>query len=154
MPNPFEAMAERQMSAPAKRQVARTEERAERERISMVPTPLEKKLQDSAAQLKMYRKWRKGVRSDIVAGHRDWFAGLLRLLRKMSWLDVELVVKYVSDAKWLRKADETTRWETLRFIDDAIGRSRVRQGLPEMDDGLPDEPLTPFIKIRRLLMRF
>lgn len=158
MTNPFEEIGERQISGAVKAKERAKERvaanRAERERVIMVPTPLEKKLQDARAQLSLYRKWRRGVREEIIAAHREELTNLLRLLRRLDWARVEEVVDFVKGARWLLESDEDTRFVTLDLIDASIGRARIRNGRAGIDDGLPDEPLTPFIRLRRLLMRF
>ena len=158
MTSPFGQVADAQLSGAQKareRGKIRVEaRRVERERVILMPTPLEKKQQDAAVQMKLYRAWRRSIRTEILAECGPQFADLLRLIRNLEWTRAEDVVDFVRGARWLRRADDETRFETLRLIDGSLGRARVRHGLSELDDGLPGEPLTPFLKIRKMLMHF
>jgi MoxR-like ATPase len=150
--NPFEAMAERQMNGAQKSRERRVE-RAEAKRSgNQKPAWLEKKQHDDAVLAKMYRAWRRGIRDEIVRVHGRDFAALLRVIRALEWTRADRVVEHVHDAWWLRRADADTRLATLHYIDESLCRARIRYGLQAtFDDGLPGEPPSPFIKIRRLL---
>jgi hypothetical protein len=150
--NPFEQLADRQLNSAAKRKIEKREAKEERVRAIMVPTAREKKQQDAAAQLKLYRAWRSNIKKAVAAAHGSNFAALLRLIRGLEWRDADKVVDFVEGAHWLLEADEDTRLETLKFIDASFIRARIRDGRSPIDDGLPGEPDTPFVMIRWMLM--
>lgn len=150
--NFFEQAGDRQLSGAQKakeRAKVRTQEK--REAKLRPPSPLEQKQIEGAVLAKMYRAWKRQIRRELIEAHGRDFAELMRLLRNLHWTDAERVVEYVENAMWLRRADPDTRFSTLGYIDSSLERSRVRYGLPPLDDGLWDEEPGPFIKIRRLL---
>lgn len=159
MTNYFEQMADRQTVSPVKAKLRAAEKRQAKkdERANGVlakPTWLELKREEDAILAKLYRRWRAGIKAEVVARHAAEFAALLRLIRKLSWASAPAVVDFVDRAGWLHTADEGTRLETLRFIEDSFCRARVRAGLPTFDDALWDEPPTPFLQIRKRLFGF
>lgn len=156
MTNFFEQVADSQTVSPVKAKMAAAERRQAKkeERANGVlakPTWQELKREEDAVLAKLYRRWRAGVKAEVVAANVPGFANLLRLIRKLDWANAPRVVDFVESAEWLHHADENTRLETLRFIEDSFCRSRVRHGLPTFDDALPGEPLTPFLAIRKRL---
>lgn len=155
MTNPFEAHAARQMTGAQRAEVRRQERVSLRQaEKARPPSPLEKKMKETAELLKLYRKWRREVRAEVAAAHAREFAALMRLLRNLNWGNAPKVVDFVHDAWWLRNGDEDTKHITLDLIDASLCRARVRHGLPHADDGLPGEPTPPFIKIRRFIMGY
>lgn len=154
--NPFEAMAERQMNGAQKAKVRATQRRDDRREakaqgILQKPSPLMQKQMDAAILMKDYRKWRNAIKMEIAERHGADFAALMRLLRNLSWVNVERVVDHVRSAAWLIGTDDDTRFETLRFIDSSFCRSRVREGLHEFDDGMWDDPPGPMHRVKAIL---
>ena len=160
MTNPFEALAAVQMNGAQKAKERSAERvRVRREERDRPPTELEKKQAESAILLSMYRKWRAEVKASILERHRDGFAALLRLIRNLEYHNVHKVLTFVESAEWLLDADEDTKFSVLRYIDESICRSRIRQALPTWDDieefsafceGRTIEP-SPSIRIIQLL---
>lgn len=154
MTNYFEQQAERQTPPAARAKIIRDEKRQAKWDAILRPSPLQLKQMDAAILMKEYRKWRRSIKDEIAAAHGEGFADLMRRLRNLQWARAEEIVDFVFAARWLREADEDTRFETLRFIDSAFCLSRVRDGRPTFDDGLPGDPLQPFHKVRYLLFSF
>lgn len=152
--NPFEAMANRQLNGAHRGRIEREEAQIERQRAIMMPTPLEKRRAEKAELMRQYRAWRRECQDEIIRQHGHDFAALLRLIRNLSWPNAHLVVDFVLKADWMRAMDQDMRLRTLDFIESSFCRARVREGLSMMDDGLWDEPLTPFLKIRRSLFGY
>jgi hypothetical protein len=116
----------------------------------MVPSPLERKLYDQSQQLKRFREWKREIRSGLLTGdYAPEITQLLKLLRKLPEPDV--IVRFIQDAQWLRNGSAVMRHAVFEYVDAAMIRWRVRHGLPSFDDGLPDEPPSAFVTIRRLL---
>lgn len=156
MTNPFEALAERQMpsATKAKHRVAeKREARREEARVRKL-SPLEKKQQEQAKLLSLYRDYRRKLRQGIVDQHGADFAGLVRLIRNSHPDREQLIHDHVARSGWLLEADEDTRMATLSYIDAAFASGRTRDGRPPIDDPLWGEPLSPFLKIRKLLAGF
>ncbi|RPH72705.1 MAG: hypothetical protein EHM78_02040 [Myxococcaceae bacterium] len=112
---------------------------------------LEKKQKEQNAQLKLYREWKRLVRDDIKKAHGQDFANLMRILRNLKLAEVDVLVLFVAEARWLLESDLTTRLATLSYIDGSLVRCNVRNGLPHFDDPLWDEPPNAFLKIRKML---
>lgn len=147
--NFFEAMAEAQIPSPIKAKHRAAEKRAEAKLRK--PSAFEKKQQEQAKQLKIYREWRRTLRKSIVAEHGSDFAALVRMIRN-SHPDKEAAIHdHVVRSEWLLSADLDTRLATLSYIDSAFAAGRIRDGRPPIDDPVFDEPLSPFLKIRKLL---
>lgn len=154
--NPFEEMAQRQMNGAQKAKIRVKQKWADKREARevakhMKPSPLMQKQMDAATLMKDYRKWRNSIKQGMVERHGTDFAALMRLLRNLSWSNMEHVIGHVKKARWLQEADEQTRFETLRFIDASFCRSRVREGLPEFDDGMWDDPPSPCMRLKKIL---
>lgn len=147
--NPFEAMAEAQMPSPLKAK-HRAIEKREATRLRKL-SPLEVKQQDQARQLKLYRQYRRTLRKAIVDKHGSDFAALIRLIRNSHPEKEAAIHDHVASSGWLLGADLDTRMATLSYIDSAFVVGRIRDGRPPIEDPVFDEPLSPFLKIRKLL---
>jgi hypothetical protein len=118
----------------------------------MVPGPAEKAQIERTAQLKLYRIWKGQIRQGLLDGEfAPEIVQLLRLLRRLPEPDV--LMRFVEGATWLRNGSQVMRYAALDYIDHSLMRWRIRQGLPPFDDGLPTEPDTPFVTIRKMLAR-
>lgn len=161
MPNPFEAMAERQMTGAqkTKARVAQgwADKRTAREETVRMPTALEQKQMDDAVLAKFYNAYKREVRQEIQQRHGRDFEELARLLRNLQYGELERVVEYVAMSPWILNADTDTKFRLLGYIDSALGRAAVRDGRHELDDGLGvllGKPEGPFIRIRQLMMGY
>jgi hypothetical protein len=158
--NFFEQHAERQMTGVAKHKAARTERRAAEQEIKLRPlTWQEKKLEDENYLAKLYRQMQAKIREDILEKHGGDFKELLKQIRALEWQRAPLLVEYLQTAWWLRMADADTRFLVTGLVTMSIVRSRIRAGLPAIDDGIPalfegdagGEPDCPSIQVMALL---
>lgn len=142
--NPFE-----DVGASASRPTRKKIERAAKQ--PMVPSAREKKQYDKAAQLLLFRQWKREIRRGLVEGiYGPEIVQLLRLLRRIP--DEAVLVEFVQRADWLLKSDLEVRYNVLSYIGHAMMRWNIRHGLPPFNDSLPGEPDSAFIAIRRLLV--
>jgi len=149
--NPFEAHAGRVMNEPQRRRAEKAERQAAKNRP---PTALEVKQAEDAILAKLYRDYRRALKAEIAAANDPHFKKLESLLRNLSWSDADAIVDHVFTSGWLTHADDDTKTATLGYIDASFCRARTRHGLAPIDDGLPGEPLQPFVKVRFLLFGY
>lgn len=156
MTNPFEALAESQLTGTQKAKHRAAEKRAIKKEEARVRklSPLEKKQQEQAKLLSLYRGYRRKLRQGIVDQHGSDFAALMRLVRNSHPDKESAIHDHVARSQWLLDADEDTRMATLSYINASFASGRVRDGRAPIDDPLWDEPLSPFLKIRKLLAGF
>lgn len=153
--NYFDQIADRQLNGAQKaKERSKVRVAARREERLRPPSAMEIKRQEQAILAKMYGQWRRGIRDELARVHGRDFAALIRLLRNLDWRNVQDVVEFVRQSRWLREADEDTKFETARFIDGSFVRSRVRAGKPPLDDGMFDEPPGAFIQVRMILFGY
>jgi hypothetical protein len=151
--NYFDQVADRQLTNPQKtKERVKKKWEEKREAKAKGPSPLLLKQMDQVIIMGEYRKWRNQVRKEIQERHGHDFAALMRPLRNLNWLDADKIVTLVQDAAWLHQTDEATKLATLSYVDHALIISRIRHGLPPIDDGVMDEEPGIFIKIRRMLL--
>lgn len=144
--NPFEAEGERATKH------ARRKMEPKQVKPPMVLSPLERKLKDQGDQLKRFRLWKRQIKEGLTTGdYAPEIIMLLRYLRKLPAPDE--LLRLVASSQWLIDGSANMRMSVLEYIDAAIIRWRIRHGLSPFDDGLPDEPDTPFVAIRRLLTK-
>lgn len=155
--NPFEAMAEAQTPSPVKAKY-RSAEKAAITR-AMKKSDLEQKQEDQNKQLKIYNAWKRTLRQAIAARYGTDFKSLVALIRNCAPEREEGIYKFVSKAKWLLSADADTRMAVLSYIGSAFIRGQIRDGRPPFDDPIPSfdgsfkEIVTPYMKIRKLLVK-
>lgn len=145
MANPFEALADNATRS--------TRKKIEREaRAPMVPSPAEKAQRERGKQLAQFKQQKAQIRRGMAAGlYGPEIIMLLRLLRRVP--SSQQLVDFVRNSKWLLEASHDTRVDVFEWINAAMVRWRIRHGLPPFDDGLWEEPDTPFVQVRRLLIR-
>lgn len=153
MTNPFETYAETAIVSPRRARIRAQERRQEGSQSRSAPAQaaLDKKQEEQAAQLRIYRAWKREIRDEIRRKYGREFKDLMRLLRNLPLSRHDELADHVEGATWLIRSDLTTRLATLSYIDSAIVRSNIRDGRPPFDDPLWDEPTTPFLRIRRVL---
>lgn len=144
MSNPFEALADNA--------TRHTKKKIEREaRAPMVPSPAEKAQRERGKQLAQFKQQKAQIRRGMAAGlYGPEIIMLLRLLRRVP--SSQQLVDFVRNSKWLLDASHDTRVDVFEWINAAMVRWRIRHGLPPFDDGLWEEPDTPFVQVRRLLI--
>jgi hypothetical protein len=141
--NPFEALADRQISSPRKARERAAEKRAQ--------TRAEKALSEREQQFALWRKWRHERCDGLLASPCATAAcELLELLDNISLDDAERLVAHVRAGPW-RGADLDTRFLILAAIDNAIVELRERNGLSPFDDSLPGQPANVFLILREAL---
>ena len=117
-----------------------------------MPTPVEKVVQETAKQLKLYHRWKRQVQEGVKRGeYAEEVLSLIRYLKELPPPDAIFSAVCASD--WLINADDATREVCLGYINEAMARWRIRHGLSSYDDGFYDEPPSEFVLIRRLLTR-
>lgn len=158
MSNPFEALADQQLSSAAKAKHRASEKRlaklvvkSERD-APMVASQAEKAMFEANAQFREYQKWRRQCRAELFSGeYADRLSELGSMLKCLTPESAPALVDWVEYADWLQQADYKTRMGTLSVIADEIARFRVRRGMPPFDDSLPGEHPTAFEQIRYIL---
>jgi hypothetical protein len=134
--NRYEALAERQISAPRKVRQPAIEKRA-RARVGEA-------LAEHDQQFALWRKWRHERSEALLAGpYANAARDLLDLLDRLTFEGGGRLAAQVRAGPWAA-ADADTRFLILAAIDNALAGVRERNGLPPFDDNLPwsDEPLS------------
>ena len=143
MSNPFEALAETQVSAPVKARQRANEARSERAKAA------DKQLEDDEKLLKIYRaQQRADVQALLEGPYGKDVRGFMKILRTMTLESGPVLLKVVRGSKWLKEMPVEQRWICLRLISRSIIRVREAAGLPTFDDGLPGDPPKAFEQIR------
>lgn len=153
--NPFEALAEQQLSSAAKAQhrardkrIAKLVVTSERD-APMVAKPAEKAMFEASAQLRLYQKHLRDRRNELLNGtYSVQLHELVAILKSPSGGEL---VDWIEHADWLQQADYNTRHNTLSIIADSIATWRIRHGLAPFDDSVMGEPPTAFEQIRYML---
>jgi hypothetical protein len=139
--NFFEALGDRQTSAPRKARERAAEKRAQ--------TRAEKALTEREQQFALWRKWRRERCEGLLASPYATAAhALLELLDNIGLDDAERLVAHVRAGPWC-SADSDTRFLILTTIDNAIVELRERNNLPPFDDPLDDTNV--FLILREVL---
>ena len=142
--NPFEDLADLQISAPRKARLRAAEKRAVR-KAAVEKQAAERKQLNAA-----WRRWQNERREQVLAGpYGDQFCSLIDFLADISLHDGAALFAMV-EAEW-KHADVDTKLEALSLIDRAIIALRERHGLPAFDDPLSDEAPSVFQIIREVL---
>lgn len=154
--NYFDQLADRQLSGAQKAQERRAQKREAKKQAAAtyVPSPLERKMQEQNELQKLYREYKRELKTVIAERHGADFKALMKVIWGLEWGNVWKVVSHVANSPWLLNADADTRHATLNYIDHSISRARVRNGMPPFDDGLWDEEPSPEIHLRRMLMGY
>jgi hypothetical protein len=141
--NPYEALAERQISTPRKARQRAIGKRAR--------TRAGEALAERDQQFALWRKWRHERSEAVLAGpHADAARDLLDFLDCLTFEDGERLVVQVRAGPWAA-ADADTRFLILVAIDNALAGVRERNGLPPFDDLLPGQPPNVFLMLREVL---
>lgn len=146
MTNPFEAYAQSDaIPGPTRRKMARAEARQ-----PMVLSPMEKKLLEARKLFGEYRKYKTGIRKELLRRHGQELVMLLRVLRRHQPGDEDRLLGMVQNMRWIVRADEQTRHAVHGIISAALVRARLRDGRPHFDDPMPGKK-SPELEIRKLL---
>lgn len=148
MPNdPFDQLADEQISNPVKSRRKAAQTRAERRQ--------KQALAERDTLYRMWKKWHEERKQTLLAGpHAEDAAVLIEFLERMTIEDAENLIELVKWGPW-QTVDEDTQFTVLSIIDNAICYLREREGLFPIDDSLifSDEELNAFLIIRKLLRR-
>jgi hypothetical protein len=130
IPNPFLALAERQIANPVKARMKAAQKRA-----------LKKVADDRATLFKVYKQWQAGRREALLAGpYGDAFRDVMVALDGVTLADIDNIHAMVIAGPW-RTAPADIRFELLNLIDAVLIELRERADLPPFNDPLPgDQP--------------
>ncbi len=136
MGNPWEELAERQISAPRKARMRAVEKRLAKKKIeeNILYDLWQRDFRDRRKQLMQH------------AGGPE----LLAFIEKMSLYDADRLIALV-EASPLRSAEPAVRGTALSVINGGIIYLRESAGLAPIDDPLPDEEPSAFIILRKML---
>lgn len=156
--NPFEALAERQLSAPVKAKHRAAEKRAAKRQIlsdadaPMAPTRAEKDQQENTQLLRQWRRWHREQSDELLESkHGKDYRGLLLILRTLESSSGPALLQWLEQASWVQQLDRNQRLTLLHEIGNAIATMRRKVGLAPFDDSLPGEEPTVFERARYVL---
>jgi hypothetical protein len=111
----------------------------------------QQKLQDDARLLRAWRHWHREQLKAVLAGpHSGVLAELFRMIAHLAHVQPAQLLGLAQTIDW-SPIDPATRQVVLHELNVAIMALRVKHGLDPLDDGLPDEPDTPFRRLKQLL---
>ena len=138
--NPFEALAERQLSAPVKAKHRAAEKRAAKRQIlsdadaPMAPTQAEKDQQENTQLLRQWRRWHREQSDELLeSGHGKDYRGLLLILRTLEPSSGPALLQWLEQAAWVQQLDRNQRLTLLHEIGNAIATMRRKIGLEKSD---------------------
>jgi hypothetical protein len=112
----------------------------------------QKELEDQGRLLRAWRNWHREERITVLAGpHRTVLGELFRMFENLKHVQPTQLIGFVRSIDWT-SIDYDTKLVVLHELNTAITAFRVKHGLPEIDDGLPGEPDTPFRTIRAIVL--
>jgi hypothetical protein len=112
----------------------------------------DKELEDNARLLRRWKAFHHEQLEEALAGvHRDVFERLMAELKTLH--SARELVAFISAQDW-SAMDANTQLIALHEINSAICRLREKRGLEPIDDALPDQPLTAFQRIRKIITSF
>jgi hypothetical protein len=127
------------------------------QRESQAPQVLrgaEKEIAENNALLRRYLRHKMTELKMLLDGECGSEVRELRsLLRELTPASGPRLLQFLEDHGWFQNLDRGARYAILDLIDAAIIRTRIRNGLPPMDDSLPGEPPTIFELCRSGLIR-
>jgi|SRR4051794_13116149 hypothetical protein len=112
----------------------------------------QQKLADDARLMRAWRKWHREEREQVLSGpHASVLGDLFRMFANLKYVQPAQLIGFVRSVDWTT-IDYDTKLVVIHELNTAITALRVKHGLPEIDDGLPDEPGTPFRTIRAIVL--
>lgn len=137
MPNPFEALADRQIVSPRKARMRAAEKRRQ------------KKLIERDILFDLWKKWHDKKRRELMSGpHGEAAAALIDFVEQMT---EDQAADLIALARVWVDADADMRRQVLQIVDHAIIHLRERAGFAPFDDAFPGEDDTAFLIIRKML---
>jgi hypothetical protein len=114
--------------------------------------PEQTKLDDDARLLRGWKQWHRAERDAALAGpHGAMLSELLRMVGTLEHAKPAQLVGFMRSIDW-GFIDYDTRLNVLHELNIAIVTFREKHGLAPFDDGASDEPTTPFLQTRALLL--
>lgn len=142
MSNPFQRLAEQQISNPVKSRMKAAITREQRRRA--------KQLSDDAILFKQWKEWHQKCKAELLVGpYGEAASELADFIEHMSIRDGDALITKVERGPWV-SADTDSRYQVLRMIDHSIVYLRESNGLEPFDDPLDDD-LNVFLQIRQML---
>jgi hypothetical protein len=115
-------------------------------------TAQEQKLADDTYLLRAWKKFHRDELAEALVGlHRDVMTRLMTHLEQLR--SARELVAFIAAQDW-DAIDANTRLIALHEINKAICTLREKQGLPAIDDALPEEPLRAYQIIHGIISKF
>jgi hypothetical protein len=112
----------------------------------------EQKLADDARLMRSWRKWHREQLEEALAGpHSSVLDELFRMCANLKHVQPAQLIGFVRSIDW-SAIPYNIKLTVVHELNIAITAFRVKRGLPEIDDGLPGEPDTPFRTIRAIVL--
>lgn len=129
----FEALAERQISAPIRARTRAVAKRAQ--------TAAEKRLEERDLLMSLYRQGRRQEIDSLLAGPagKD-VRGLVSFMRTMTLSSATALVRLIESAAWIRELSAADRGLVESLVFNGISRLRERNGLSFWDDSVDGTP--------------
>lgn len=142
------AFADRSMARPVKAKLRALEKRKmhRAQKQAMI-----KALNERDMLMRLWRKWRKDVYNEALDGpYQEALQELVDFLNQMNLKNEAPLLKLIHSGNW-HEAHKDIRFLVTILVDAKITALREKQELPPFDDGLIDEPLTLFQKVRHMI---
>jgi hypothetical protein len=111
----------------------------------------EKEASDREKLLRAWKKYHREERETVLAGpHGAMLAELFRMFKNLQHVQPSQLIGFIRFVDWT-SVDYNTRLVVLHELNNTITTFREKRGLEPIDDGLPDEPDTPFRTIKAIL---
>jgi hypothetical protein len=108
--------------------------------------------QESRTLLKEWRRWHREERDAALAGpHGRLLAEVFRMFANLRNVQPSQLIGFMGSTEWAT-IDYGTRLIVLHELNTAIIRFREKRGMTPFDDDLADEPTTPSLIIRELIL--
>jgi hypothetical protein len=112
----------------------------------------EQKLADDARMLRAWKVWHREQLEEVLAGaHSSVLGELFRMFANLKHVQPAQLIGFVRSIDW-SAIPYNIKLTVVHELNIAITAFRVKHGLPEIDDGLPGEPDTPFRTIRAIVL--
>jgi hypothetical protein len=115
-------------------------------------TAEQKQLEENSYLLRQWKRWHREQLEEALAGpHGIMLGELFRMFENLKHIQPAQLIGFARSINW-SVIDYDTKLVVLHELNTAIGSFRQKHGLPEIDDGLPNEPDTPFRTIRAIVL--
>jgi hypothetical protein len=111
----------------------------------------DKKLADDERLLRAWRNWHRERLDEAMAGpHGVVVVQVVEFLKTMSPASANALLALMRSQVWA-DVDADTRFELLHLINSTITRLREKNGMPPIDDPLPDSRENVFLLVKKYL---